>query len=139
LSKYRWWVFGFICATLWTIGWYNKGARDERSVWVAKEMAIQARQIEGERKDVKTAFEIGSDYENTKERIDNSFAGYINRLQSGAGNTAMESNSTSKPNEKTTCAGLPERNKRKLLELARQAELNTQQLISLQRWIEETR
>jgi hypothetical protein len=129
-----------VLALFYTYFVYNKGADSVRSEWQeanAKAM-IEARTIE--QGNVKLGEKIGGDYEKNKSAIISNFNDVINGLQfATSGDMSSKSEPTSKPNATTSTSKVCETNKRKLIELGLQAELNTEQLIQLQEWIRESK
>jgi len=79
---------------------------------------------------------IGEKYEANIQNIDDTYRAALAGLHERAnGNLPATVNSTSKP-DATTCRNtVYQENKRLRLELARQAEINTQRLMALQEWV----
>ena len=132
-------LVGFlIVAFIWGHG-NSVGRSYEKGLRNAEKAKIILAQKEIEKHNVKTAFEIGSGYAQIKDDIYGDYDKRINSLPEPTSSDAGKSNATSRTNETPACSGLSQANKRKLLTLAREAEINTQQLIHLQKWVREVK
>lgn len=121
-------------AFLWSLGCYNAGKRTIRAEWQQSIVEAKEKALQIEHDNAIFSNVIGGKYETGIKVIDDNFNSAINSLQSTSGDMPTKTNGTRKLDGKTCDNGLPQANKRKLLELAKQAEINTQRLISLQEW-----
>jgi hypothetical protein len=128
-----------VTLTIWSWFWYDAGRDAVKAKWEAEKARIVLAQREVEKHNIKTAWEIASGFSKTKDSIYSDFDNRINSLPEPTSSDAGKGNATSRTDAATACSGLSQANKRKFLTLAREAEINTQQLIALQKWVRETR
>lgn len=119
---------------------YNKGAQSVQKKWDASiaEAKDRARIIEQD--NVILSNIIGGEYETGVKTIDDNFNAAIAGLRERAsGDMPSTSDATCKFDEPTKRNAIYQENKRARLTLAREAEINTQRLISLQKWVKESK
>jgi hypothetical protein len=124
-----------VAIVFWSAFCYHEGASSVRNEWNRQimEATIKAREIEQNNQLIGN--KIAGDYENKKSSIYDFYSGLLNRLPATSGDMSSKPTATSKPNAATCKDRVSERNKRLALDLAYQAELNTQKLIALQNWV----
>jgi len=131
-------IFAITCFVLWSIGCDQHGRRAVYAKWDESNAAatIHARQIETDNTILSGI--IGGKYESSIKAINNNFDAAVRSLSADtSGNLSSKGNSTIQFNAATCSSSVHKTNER--LKLAREAEVNTQQLISLQEWIKETK
>lgn len=135
------WKFLLIAsvAILWSLGCYQQGRRDVRAQWDASilQATIAARQIETDNAILSGIIE-GKHHESIKG-IDSSFDIAVKRLQSTSSDMPCTSKTTPSSNGAASDNKLYRARKFQRLEDAKQAEINTQKLISLQQWESEVK
>lgn len=120
---------------LWSIGCYNQGARKIQQKWDKSilEATLQARGIEHDNAVLSNIVE--GKYETGIKAIDDSYNTALRSLQPDtSGNMPAKSSAASKPDVTACDNRLYRANKQKLLEIGRQADINTQKLLLLQEW-----
>lgn len=125
-----------LCASIWSAVCWQAGARHIRNEWniAILEATNKAREIESN--NVLLNQKIGVKYETGIKAIDDAYNSALASLQPTASNgVRLTPTTASKPTCTTNADELHKRNAR--LKLARQAEINTQKLISLQEWVQE--
>lgn len=135
IKTYRVQLFISFIFVVWSIGCYNQGKKTVKAQWekANNEALIKAREVEAKNNEVSN--KIGVEYEKGKANIYNDYDTAINELfRSPYGNMPVKTNSSSK-SDATSCTNkVYKANARKLIDLAKEAELNTQKLIDLQKW-----
>lgn len=131
-------VFAITCFVLYSIGVYNRGAESVRAEWDSANTSatVIARQIETDNRILSGIIE--GKHHATIESIDSTFNDAVKRLRSNpSSNLPCTSTPPSSANATTRASGIHKANGR--LKLAKEAELNTQKLISLQEWVQEVK
>ena len=121
-------------AVLLLIGAYNQGKRNVQDKWdkTTALAIIDAREIEQENAVITN--KIGTDYEKRKADIDAGFNAAIDGLLATSGDLPAKTNSACKFDATTNTGAVHKANARKLIALAKEAEINTAKLIALQAW-----
>lgn len=118
---------------LFSLG-YHQGEKSVQQKWDLENAKAVISTRETERNNEIFGNKIGVKYETGIKSIDDSFNAAIAGLHERTnGNLSSSANPTSKPNATPCSNQLYKANER--LKLAREAEINTQRLISLQEWV----
>jgi hypothetical protein len=114
---------------------YHKGAVSVKNEWdlVNLQAITKARQIEHDNATI-TAIIEGKHYAGIKAIDDNFNAAVASLQQPASSDLPSKTKTTSKPDAATCDNKFYRANKRKLLEIAKQADIQTEQLIRLQEW-----
>jgi hypothetical protein len=134
-NNYKILIAAFVLIT-YTLGVYVQGQKSTQAKWdlATAQAIIKAREIENNNALLNN--KIGAKYETGIKSIDDAYNSALASLQSATSDgVRLSPSTTSKPTCATSADELPKRNAR--LKLAREAELNTQRLISLQEWVQE--
>lgn len=132
-NNYKLVSYAVAAMVLFAYGYYL-GSGNTQSKWDAEKAVQVLAANDISNKQIKTAFEIGSSYEIKRNDIDNVF----NRLLKANDSISSKADATSKPHDSTCSNRVPRAVKQDILMLAREAEINTQKLIALQKWIKDT-
>lgn len=133
----NWRVFAYSSAIIasFSVG-YHQGEKSIQQKWDLENAKAVIAARETERNNEIFGNKIGVKYETGIKQIDDNFNAAIAGLHERTnGNLPSSTNPASKPNATTCRNTVYQENKRLRLELARQAEINTQRLISLQEWV----
>lgn len=126
-------LIGFVII-LWSLGCYNQGKRAVQSEWDKSilEATLRAHEIERDNAVLSNIIE-GKHYAGIKA-IDDNFNAALASLQPASSDMPAKTSTSGKPDAAACDYKLYRANKRKLLEIAKQADIQTQQLIRLQEW-----
>lgn len=113
--------------------WYSVGVNHVQNKWdkSIQDATIKAHQIEADNQILSNS--IGGKYATGIKIIDDNYNAAINSLQPAGSNMPGKANSSSGIIRTTCTDAVYKANAR--LKLAREAEINTQRLISLQEWV----
>ena len=126
---------GFLAITF-GIGCFRQGEKSVQTKWDLANAQATVKAEEVEQKNAIFSNKIGEKYETKLQTIDDTYRAALASLQQPtSGNLPASTNSTSKPDVPTCSNQLHQAHKQARLELARQAEINTERLVELQAWV----
>lgn len=136
-SSWKTLLIGFIVAAIWGLG-FDIGAEHIQRKWDASISAAKDTARNTEYQNVIFSNQIGGKYEANIQTIDDTYRSVLAGLPTNASSSLPTATNPTSESDTTACRNaVYQENKRLRLELARQAEINTQRLVALQEWVKE--